>query len=127
MAMTEQRTQLLENLKKLAAANTSGSFLVATCGDIYAQFMPDYDARTMRCETVGNENLPEPCRLTDDKQRQLEALGFKLDGSGNFARDIPWSTDGDLSAIADAALDIFARIYGAPPAEGLSFDLTIEK
>ena len=127
MPMIEQRTQLLENLNKLAAANTSGSFLIATCGDIYAQFMPDYDARTMRCETVGNENLPEPCRLVDDKKMQLESLGFKLDGSGNFAKDIPWGNDGDLAAIADAALDILSRIYGVPPAEGLSFDLTIEK
>ena len=127
MSTTEQKAQLLENLKKLAAANASGSYLIATCGDFYIQFMPDYDARTMRCEAVGSENLPADRRLTADQQNLLESLGFKLDSSGNFAKDGPWVSDADLSVMADSGLDILSRVYGAPSSDGLSFDLTIEK
>src|SRR5437016_1098826 len=66
-----------------------GSYLIASSGDFYVQFMVEEDH--LHCEAVANTYLPVKLHLTDEAEERLLAFGFRkpTKAGENYSRRYP--------------------------------------
>jgi TIR domain len=106
-----------------------GSFLLASSGDFYVQFLVEEDH--LHCEAVANTYLPTKLHLTDEAEGRLLTLGFRKptkDGE-NYSRRYPMTAEiaPRLRNVAALTVQVFAEVYDVSQNADIELKLTREE
>jgi hypothetical protein len=124
MGLEDQRDELMQHLIRLMTEGGDDSFLVASSGDYYVQFVAEPDIHSMNVEAVSNEFLSGGMKLGAPEISRLKALGFKPpNGSPNFSQSCSLPDEEAYMALADFTFKVFKEIYKVKPKDTLEFDL----
>jgi len=109
----EQR--ILEALEKLINNGIDGSFLIIEAEDHYhyVQFLYIHSKRSIICEAVSDEFLPEKSKLSEEDKSRLLELKFNAPSQNrNYNKELIIENLNEvLSLISAMTVHIFAEVY----------------
>lgn len=119
---------VLRSLNELIHSKV-GSYLIASSGDFYVQFMVEEDH--LHCEAVANTYLPVKLHLTDEAEERLLAFGFRKptkDGE-NYSRQYPMTAEiaPRIRKVAALTLQVLAEVYDVSQNADIELKLTREE
>ena len=125
VAIRENARLIVELLRIAQEVSFSTATLIFTGGDIhqyYIQFLAMRDSPEIYAEAVGNANLGEEDRLSNESIAALLELEWQKPNKksfGNYWRKWQVHTNRDRAAVAATVVNTFLTIYGHPWGENL--------
>lgn len=115
-------TEILDRLGYLVRAPEEGDYLIVAADPYYVQFLVKDDPQSLYCEAISSQYLPPEKKLSVDQDLLLKQFGFRINSSGNYARDFKVPDREALEALARLTAQILAEVYGVAAGEKISFD-----
>lgn len=113
-------------LRELSKAR-EGSFLVASVGAYYVQFLAPQDGEAWM-EASESKFLPQGEELSPREHARLEAMGFEPPGEGetNFHRTVALSGEAAIAEAATLSLRVLTEVFGRALDATVEFELNLE-
>lgn len=128
MTLSDAEEEIGSSLLALTTEGGPGSFLVISSGEIYIQFAGNVGNQRLRCESIANQYLPDPLKISETGTDRLKSLGFVLGGDPIevFSRTYDLPTDDYAAGLAQLTLRILTEVYGLAPTAEIEVHLSLE-
>jgi hypothetical protein len=128
LKLKDAEEEIYSGLLDLTREGGPGNFMVISAGDIYVQFAGSPGNPQVVCESIANEYLPKPLKMSAAAVQKLKKLGFKLGGDDikNFSQAFPLSTEEEARKLAKLTKRILKEIYAVELAAEVQIELSIE-
>jgi len=128
LTLSDAEEEISSSLLALTSEGGPGSFLVISSGEIYIQFAGNVGNQRLRCESISNQYLPDPLKISATGTERLKSLGFVLGGEPIevFSRHYDLPTDDYAAGLAQLTLRILTEVYCLAATAEVEVHLSLE-
>jgi hypothetical protein len=128
LKLKDAEEEIYSGLLDLTREGGPGNFMVISAGDIYVQFAGSPGNAHVVCESIANEYLPKPLKMSAAAVKKLKKFGFKLGGDDikNFSHTFALSSEDEARKLAGLTTRILEEIYAVELTAEVQIELSIE-